>query len=148
MLNAMIEKLKSAKIINWRFALQALAIWAASNIIIGFLISQGSSEDSVYVGIIYLIFIVAGIYIALRKNHLTLYKSALAFSITSVIVFALLDYLVINLLIEGNTFKIYSEWYIAVSYVICAIIPILPFSIKAMKFNKKSKRTSKGLTTD
>lgn len=127
--------------VSWRSVYQFAVIWAIGNIIIGFLISQGSSEDSVYVGAIYLALIVAGSYIALRINHFTLYKSALAFSITGVLVFALLDYLIVNLLLEGNILHLYSEWYIALSYALVALVPLIPFSVKVFKLKARRQAT-------
>lgn len=127
--------------VNWRFVAQSAIIWAIANIIIGFLISQGSSEDSAYIGIIYLILVIAGIYIALRKNHFTLYKSALAYSITCVIIFALLDYLLVNLFLQGNMFNVYREWYIATSYAIVILVPLIPFSVKIFRLRANKKTT-------
>lgn len=127
--------------INWRFIVQSAVVWVVANIIIAFLVSQGSSEDSVYIGVIYLAVIAAGTYIALRKNHFTLYKSALTYGITSVIIFAALDYSLINLFLEGNTFRIYHQWYIAVSYAIVLLIPLIPFSIKVFKLRVRQRAT-------
>lgn len=135
------KKLAILGSINWRSVGQFAVIWAIGNMIIGFLISQGASENSAYVGVIYCALIIAGSYIALRINHFTLYKSALAFSITGVLVFALLDYLLVNLLLEGNTLHLYSEWYVAASYALVALVPLIPFSAKVFKLKARRQAT-------
>jgi len=133
--------------VSWRNVIDATIIWLIANLLIGFLISQGSSESSYYIGIIYIVFILSGIYFAMRKHHFHNVKSALSYSIILLVTFALLDFLVINLLFEGNSGKIYSQWYIGLSYAVAVITPIIYTKMLSADMGIDTKIETEGLTT-
>ena len=105
-------------------ALLALYSYAVIFIIGQAFISGGMSEKNVYFIIAICIFLIASQIAFIRNSHYSSFKSTLVSSLTALLVFALLDYLLINLWLEKNNYELYKFW---PNYFIYLIVVATPF---------------------
>jgi hypothetical protein len=89
------------------------------------LISGGMSEINVYFIIASCLFLIASQILLIRNKFYTDMKSTIISAATFLLVFALLDYLVINLWLENNNLELYKFWPMYFSYLIVAGMPFI-----------------------
>jgi hypothetical protein len=89
------------------------------------LISGGMSEFNPYFIIASGIFLISVQIILIRNKFYSDLKSTIISAVTFLIVFALLDYLIINLWLEKNNLEFYKFWPNYFSYLIVIALPFI-----------------------
>jgi len=122
--------------------IEGLEIWIINFVLLETVISGGRNEKNLYVFILSIgiaFFII--LFVNLKKKVDTL-KIALFRGLSATIAYALMDYLVINLILEKNSYGIYRSWGYFATY---ATILLLPAIIK-LASNFMSSRNNQVLT--
>jgi len=122
--------------------IEGLEIWIVNFVLLEIIISGGRNEKNLYVFILSIgiaFFII--LFVNLKKKVDTL-KTAIFRGVSAVIAYALMDYLVINLILEKNSYGIYRSWGYFATY---ATILLLPAIIKLVS-NFMSSRKNQVLT--
>lgn len=111
------------------------------------LISGGMSDRSPYYIITVSIILVASQILLIRNKFYENMKTTITASILSLILFALLDYLLVNLVLLKNNYEFYKFW---PNFIIYALVVGLPFIRSKWRnvssFNPKSLLTKQGRT--
>jgi hypothetical protein len=119
-------------------ALYGLIVWLIVFVLGEILISGGRSEKNIFLLILELIVIITSvIYINLKNRTQSIIVQLLRGGIITA-VFALLDFLIINLLLEGNLKTIYHFWPTYLKYGLLLIAPLIQGQITGLISRKKS----------
>jgi len=119
-------------------ALNGLVIWLIVFVLGEILISGGRSERNIFLLILELIVIVTAlIYLNLKNQNQSIINQLVRGAIMAA-VFALLDFLVINLLLEGNLRTIYHFWPIYLMYGLLLVGPLIQDQITGFILRRKS----------
>ncbi len=109
------------------------------------LISGGMSERNIYFIVTLIIALIAS-QVALKRNSAySQWKTALTSSVTYLVIFAVFDYLLINLWLEKNNLEFYKFWPNYLIYLVLVATPFIRSKWYAIStFNPKSLLTKKG----
>lgn len=91
-------------------ALPGLYCYAVIFILGEILMSGGKSDKNPYTIITLVIFLIASQIVFIKREKYSSYKKILLSAITVTLVFAILDYLVVNLFLMKNNYEIYQYW--------------------------------------
>jgi len=117
-------------------ALPGLYCYAVIFVIGEILISGGKSDRNPYTIIVLAIFLIAAQIVFIKREKYSSYKKTLLSAITVTLVFAILDYLIVNLFLMKNNYEIYKYW---PNYFIYLATLALPF----IRSNKDKINTNK-----
>lgn len=122
------------KVSFWKRALkgsvEGLVIYLAYFIISEIMISGGRYEQDIYLEIVSLIIVISvTLYFIVRRKDLDQVK-AINEGFGNLMVFAILDFLMKNLLLDANSGQIYKYWGTLVIYAVVLITPYVVFQIK------------------
>ncbi len=119
-----LQRERTTKILN--SAKRALLIWIAVFLISEIAISGGRYEFNFYLTVIQLIIILTILiyFISRSKTKPKSFKDALFVGLSLAISFAVLDFLIINLLLEKNSLLIYKNWGTYAQYALLIIVPM------------------------
>ena len=136
-LGSAVQKLKSGGIAS--YISEGLTIWIINFVVIEILISGGRYEYNLYISIVS---IVIAFFITLfvnLKKPVSDIVNALSRGLSVAISYGIMDYLVVNLLLEKNSLMIYRSWgYLAV-YGTILILPVLIKFVANFMDSRKSQ---------
>lgn len=116
-----------------RIVKEGLIVWLAVFIVSEVVISGGLYERGIYLGILsLLVLLIANLSINLRRLSPN-WSAGLWRGGIAAVTFALLDYLVINLALEGNSYIGYKFWATWVAYGLMILIPVAIWWLKGKK---------------
>jgi hypothetical protein len=111
---------------------EGLIIWAVVFVVAEIIISGGRHPGNIYLlatSLIIILFI--SLYSSVKRPVKDIKKSLLR-GLLAALVFAILDFLVINLLLEKNNLQIYRSWQSYVQYALVFLVPVV-----ASRFGKE-----------
>ena len=106
-------------------ALLAVYCYAVIFVIGGFLVSGGHAANSVYFIITICIFLIASQILFIRNKFYSSFRITLIAVITSLLAFAILDYLLINLWLMKNNLEYYKYWPNYFTYLVVVALPFI-----------------------
>ena len=114
-------------------AKEGLIVWLAVFIVSEVVISGGLYERGTYLGILaLLVLLMANLIINFRQPS-TIWSQAAWRGVIAAVTFALLDFLVINLALEGNSFITYKFWGTWAAYGLMILIPVAIWWVRGKK---------------
>lgn len=122
---------------------KSLVVYLIYFLIAEIVISGGGYERSLYLWAVIYLFVIIAETLLSRKDSKTIKTaifSGLWFSLTVII----LDYLVVNLALQGNTLVMFKRWEILTLYAVTLAIPAVRFLIN--DFKERSRRIDSLLT--
>ena len=128
--SAYLRQDRAVQILDW--AQKALFIWIIVFIISEIAISGGRYEFNPYLTAVQLVIILAtSVYFISRlKTKPKTLKDTLFVGLSLAVSFAILDFLVINLVLEKNTLAIYRHWGTYAQYILLILIPLVQLLLK------------------
>ncbi|MDH4358619.1 MAG: hypothetical protein OEV37_01560 [Candidatus Berkelbacteria bacterium] len=113
-------------------AKKAFFIWVAVFIISEIAISGGRYEFNIYLTIVQLVIILTVLiyFMSVSKLKTKSLKENLIWGLGLAVWFAILDFLIINLLLEKNSLSIYKNWETYIAYGLLLLIPVFRYSLK------------------
>lgn len=119
-------------------ALYGLIIWVIVFVLGEILISGGRSEKNIFLLILELIVIVTSVIYVNSKNQTQPIITQLLRGVIMAVTFALLDFLIINLLLESNLKTIYHFWPTYLKYGLLLVGSLVQGQITGLILRKKS----------
>jgi low temperature requirement protein LtrA len=129
------------KIGGW--ALEGAVIYFIAFFISEVLISGGLYERGLYFGLAYNIIILAMIIFSQMKRNTLDLRAQICRSISMVVTFAILDFLLVDLLLESFNQLIYKFWGTYVAYAIVLAGPVIYLLISNYLKNKRVQQVKK-----
>jgi len=114
-------------------AKEGLIVWLAVFIIAEVVISGGLYERGIYLGILSLLVLLIVNLIINFPRPSTAWPAAVWRGAIAAVTFALLDYLVVNLALQGNTFILYKFWASWAAYGLMIGVPVGVWWMKGKK---------------
>ena len=111
-------------------------------VIAQFLFSSGKSYQNPYSIIALVIFLIASQVYFIKKENYSTWKETLVSAIVTTLLFAILDYLIVNLWLLKNNLELYKYWPYYFIYLTTLLLPVLRF-----KWDDSSSPTLKSLLT-
>ncbi|MFH1855400.1 MAG: hypothetical protein ABH810_03290 [bacterium] len=117
-------------------ALPGLYCYAVIFILGEILMSGGKSDRNPYTIIALVIFLIASQIVFIKREKYSSYKEILLSAITVTLVFAILDYLIVNLFLMKNNYEIYKYWPNYFIYLTTLALPYIRSSSDKIKADK------------
>jgi len=133
---ATVIKFKGSNI--FRFIMDGIIMWAVIFVLGEIVISGGRNERDIYLYATLLIITLAMLifrWIRLKTDGIA---ANIVRGISTVVPFFLLDYLVINLLLEKNSYSIYRFWGFYAIYGVTLLFPVAASLVQGYIFKKLS----------
>lgn len=107
------------------------------------LISGGRYERDIYLWIVIFFFVIIA-EVKLSKTESKKFKTALYSGLWFALTIIAIDYLIVNLLLQGNSFVIFKEWQTISLYAVTLLIPLVQYFF--LGYKPKSKQVDPLLT--